>query len=53
MAVLYLQVILDFFSKKDVVVRRMLDSDAGKFGISKYPSMFIVDKGGTFEVVKR
>ncbi|ELU03567.1 hypothetical protein CAPTEDRAFT_218956 [Capitella teleta] len=46
------KVILDLSSRDDIVVRRMLENNAEKLGVKKFPSMYQINKSGTFDLLK-
>ncbi|XP_053380728.1 sulfhydryl oxidase 2-like isoform X2 [Mercenaria mercenaria] len=47
------QVILDTYRYKPLLVRRMLKESVLKFGISEFPSLFLINRDGTFTKIAK
>ncbi|KAL5012751.1 hypothetical protein ScPMuIL_011302 [Solemya velum] len=45
------EVILDFASYPELWIRRILDNDASKIGITQFPSLVLMNKDGTYNTI--
>ena len=43
------QVILDLLDYPEILVQRMLKEDVKKFGVVKYPSVYIINRDSSFK----
>ena len=46
-----LQLLLDFSSRTDLMIRRMTKEHVAKFGVREFPSLFLIEREGTFKKI--